>query len=148
MPGSARTDKAGPSCDGVAPYPGYAYINGIRDFGGTMAAQDRMLRYKSKGGAAGLVRVEVLVPPDDRRKILDLATRLRVDHRRKAMETGRLAALFDEAVTRYGTRCLWNVKPQPTPGGMLVIADKLRKHGDMEAWKLAARIREALDDAA
>lgn len=57
-----------------------------------------------------------------------------------------LDQLFDEAVAHYRTRCLWNLEPQRTPGGMRVIADKLRRHGDMDAWRLAARIRKALGD--
>ncbi len=112
-----------------------------------MAMRDRIERYKTTGGAAGLVRVEVLVPPDDRQKILELAAHLRSDHRQRTAKADGLDLLFNEAVIRYGKRCLWNVSPQPTLGGMRVIADKLRKHGDMEAWKLATRIREAIADA-
>lgn len=116
-----------------------------------MASRDRIERYRTTGGAAGLVRVEVLVPPADRRKIVELASDLRAEHRRNARRVignaELLANLYNEAVSRYGKRCLWNVDPQPTPSGMRVIADKLRKHGDMEAWKLAARIREAIADA-
>lgn len=97
-----------------------------------MATRDRIKRHKTTGGAASLVRAEVLVPPGDGQKII---------------EADEIDRLFNEAVTRYGKRCLWNVDPQPTSGGMRVIADKLRKHGDMEAWKLATRIRKAIASA-
>lgn len=104
----------------------------------------------------------VLDPSNDRVSYAQLAkagvalgVRIRLDIEEiEEMPTGpstlndTLESLFDEAITRYGPRCLWNVKPQKTPSGLRVIADKLRKHGDMEAWKIAARIREELDHAA
>ncbi len=46
-----------------------------------MAAQDRIRRYKTTGGGAGLVRVEVLVPAGDRDAILARAADLRARHR-------------------------------------------------------------------
>lgn len=76
-----------------------------------------------------------------------MASRDRIERYKTTGEAAGLDRLFDEAVTRYGKRCLWNVNPQPTPGGMHIIADKLRKHGDMEAWELATRIRKAINDA-
>ena len=48
-----------------------------------MAVQDRIKRYKSTGGGVGLVRVEVLVPADDRDEILKLAANLRQQRRGK-----------------------------------------------------------------
>lgn len=121
------------------PYPGHK--------GAIMSVRERTARYKSSGGAAGLIRVEVLVPPEGRARILDLAARIRAEHRGKASPRPELSALFDEAVTRYGARCLWNIRPRKTPEGMMVIANKLRQHGDMNAWKLASRIKEELSNA-
>ena len=49
-----------------------------------MSVQDRVKRYKSTGGGVGLVRVEVLVPIEDRWEILKLAADLRRQRREKA----------------------------------------------------------------
>ena len=49
-----------------------------------MSVQDRVKRYKSTGGGVGLVRVEVLVPTEDREEILKLAVDLRRQRREKA----------------------------------------------------------------
>lgn len=49
-----------------------------------MSVQDRVKRYKSTGGGVGLVRVEVLVPTEDREKILKLAADLRRQRRDKS----------------------------------------------------------------
>jgi hypothetical protein len=49
-----------------------------------MSVQDRVKRYKSTGGGVGLVRVEVLVPTEDREEILKLAADLRRQRRDKA----------------------------------------------------------------
>ena len=49
-----------------------------------MSLQDRVKRYKSTGGGVGLVRVEVLVPTEDRKEILKLAAELRRQRRQKS----------------------------------------------------------------
>ena len=46
-----------------------------------MSVQERIKRYKSTGGAARLVQVEVLVPSEDRAQILATAAELRARHR-------------------------------------------------------------------
>ncbi len=109
-----------------------------------MTARERLQRYRNSGGAADLVRVEVLVPPDGAGEIKALARRLRAEHRSSAA----LKPLFEEAVGRYGATCLWNCRPAPTLEGMALIERRLRQHGDMGAWRLAAAIREALGHAA
>jgi len=48
-----------------------------------MGARDRIHRYRTTGGAADLVRVEVLVPLEARDGVLSLAKRLREEHRRR-----------------------------------------------------------------
>jgi len=58
-----------------------------------------------------------------------------------------LAILHQQAVEKFGLSCLWNMKPSSSPHGMKVIADQLRKHGGMDAWRLAAKIEEALNQA-
>ena len=42
-----------------------------------MGTRERIQRYRNTGAAAGLVRVEVLVPPETRGRILSLAEQLR-----------------------------------------------------------------------
>lgn len=59
-----------------------------------------------------------------------------------------LKSLHGEAFARFGARCLWNTKPPVTPEGLRYIAERLRKHGDMAAWRLAARIIEEVENAA
>jgi len=49
-----------------------------------MSVQDRFKRYSSTGGGVGLVRVEVLVPTEDREEILKLAADLRRQRREQA----------------------------------------------------------------
>lgn len=50
-----------------------------------MVKNTRMERYKQTGAGAGLVRVEVLVPPDKRDNILKQASLLRAQHRSDSM---------------------------------------------------------------
>ena len=109
-----------------------------------MGQRERVKRYKTEGAAAGLVRVEVLVPPEDRDAIVSLAARLRQNHRQQA----DLVRLHQAAMSRFGARCLWSAKPPATPEGMKVVADHLRKYGGMDAWRLAEDIAEVLTHAA
>ncbi len=46
-----------------------------------MSIKDRMERYKTTGAGAGMVRVEVLVPPAGRNHVVTLARTLRAEHR-------------------------------------------------------------------
>ena len=115
----------------------------------------RVRRYKSVGGAAGLVRVEVLVPPSGRETILSQAERLRSEYRRsRELDAktgdlnGRLTDYYDQAMTKFGSRCLWNAKPSRSVEGLKVIAERLRTYGGMDAWRLAAAIRKEVEDAA
>ncbi len=109
-------------------------------------SQDRRERYRLVGAGAGLVRVEVLVPPVGREAILREAARLREEHRGSL--TPSMGMLYDEAVTRFGARCLWNVSPSRSVEGLRVVADRLRRYGGMDAWKLSSRIKEELKLAA
>jgi len=109
-----------------------------------MGLRERIKRYRTDGGAAGLVRVEVLVPPEDRGEVVRLAARLRQVHRRRA----DLIRLHRAATERFGANCLWSAKPPATPEGMKVMADLLRKYGGMDAWRLAEEIAEVLNRAA
>jgi hypothetical protein len=113
-----------------------------------MTGSARSKRYFSEGAGVGLVRVEVLVPPAAREVILAEAARLRAEHRQADAWNERLELLYSEAVDKFGPRCLWNIKPLKTLDGMRVIADHLRKHAGMDAWRLAAKITEEITVAA
>ena len=65
-----------------------------------MSVRQRIEKYRSSGGAADLVKVEVLVPPSAREDVLRLAARLRFEHR----ETRELRKLCDRALSLYGVR--------------------------------------------
>ncbi|WP_217609252.1 hypothetical protein, partial [Bacillus sp. GbtcB10] len=71
-----------------------------------MAIQDRIRRYRESGGAADLVRVEVLVPADRRADILSQAAAMRNDHRRRKE---RLQRTVDQAHSLYRLRILDNI---------------------------------------
>lgn len=113
-----------------------------------MAGRQRTDRYRSEGAGAGLIRVEVLVPSEGRSAILEQAARLRAEHRRRAIWNERLERLHTKAVETFGTQCLWNIKASKTQNGMRVVANSLRAQGGMDAWRLAAEIREELANAA
>lgn len=61
--------------------------------------------------------------------------------------SGELGDLYRTAIERYGATCLWNCSPDPSIGGMEVIASRLQKYGDLRAWYLAAKIKEAIENA-
>jgi hypothetical protein len=60
----------------------------------------------------------------------------------------RLKTLLDAAVTQFGPRCLWNVRPEPTPASMRVVARQLKTYGNLAAWRLGAEIEAELARAA
>lgn len=62
-----------------------------------MAKRDRQQRYKIAGGAAGLVKVETLVPPGGRQRILKLAAELRAEHRRGRVDVARVVSRVRKA---------------------------------------------------
>ena len=63
-----------------------------------MSVQDRVKRYKSTGGGVGLVRVEVLVPTEDREEILKLAADLRRQRRERATNTALKPTMNRESI--------------------------------------------------
>ena len=60
----------------------------------------------------------------------------------------RLKILLEAAVTQFGPRCLWNIRPEPTPASMRVVARQLKTYGNMAAWRLGAEIEVELARAA
>lgn len=126
------------------PTTGYNSISGRQ----LLNTRERIRRYRTVGGGADLVRVEVLVPAEARQHMLDEAARLRSARRGERTLTPDEARVFDEATERYGARCLWNCKPSRTVAGLLTVAEQLKAHGDMRAWRLAMDIEESITNAA
>ena len=62
-----------------------------------------------------------------------------------ASATADLASLYGEAWERFLSSCLWNVRrvDHPTPRDALHVARALRAKGDLEAYRLSDRLREA-----
>jgi hypothetical protein len=104
-----------------------------------MSVRHRIEKYRSLGGAADLVRVEVLVPPSARDDVLRLAEKLRSDHR----DHKKLRRLCERALSLYGARVLDNVDLDRLPGMRAragVIARALMERGDARAFVLGREI--------
>ncbi len=78
-----------------------------------------------------------------------MAERLTLDEI-KALGAGRAAPgavvdLYHQAFRDFGVRSLWSRRPSehPTIAQALVVAEALRRDGDMTTWSLAAQIEEA-----
>jgi hypothetical protein len=94
-----------------------------------------MKKYRSKGGAADLARVEVLVPPSARKEILAIASRLRAEHRGNK----ELRSLYDDALRLYRTRILDNVDLDRLPdlrSRAAVAARAMIDRGDARAFAM------------
>ena len=105
-----------------------------------MTAQDRIRRYREKGGAADLVRVEVLVPAARRAEILDQAAAMRDEHRQKK---DRLQQLLDQALDGYRLRILDNIDLERLPRieeKLRVVANALMERGDARAFAIGRRL--------
>jgi hypothetical protein len=104
-----------------------------------MSTQKRIEKYRSSGGAADLVRVEVLVPPSARDDVIRLAARLRADHR----SSRDLRTLCDRALLLYGPRILDNVdleRLSDLRARASVIARAMIERGDARAFVLGRQI--------
>jgi hypothetical protein len=104
-----------------------------------MSVRKRIEKYRSSGGAADLVKVEVLVPPSARDDVLRLAARLRSEHR----DGKELRGLCDRALSLYGARVLDNVDLDRLPALRAragVIARALMERGDARAFVLGRKI--------
>jgi len=112
-----------------------------------MAVRDRVRRYREIGGAADLVRVEVLLPAAKRDQILDLAARLREEHRNHRKQ---LDNLIGEAIESYGVRVLDNIDLQRVPdtaSKARIVANALMERGDARAFVLARKILSEVEAA-
>ena len=106
-----------------------------------VAARQRVKKYRREGGASDLARVEVLVPPEARKQILEIASRLRAQHRRHK----ELRLLFDGALRSYGARILDNVdldRLPDLPSRAAVAARAMIERGDAKAFAMG---RQMLD---
>lgn len=109
------------------------------------AARKRVKKYRSLGGAADLVRVEVLVPPLARDEILAHASRLRAQHR----GIKQLRSLYEDALALYGTRILDNVDLDRLPdlrSRAAVAARAMIDRGDARAFALGRHMLALVDD--
>jgi hypothetical protein len=104
-----------------------------------VSVRKRIEKYRSSGGAADLVKVEVLVPPSAREDVLRLAAKLRSEHR----DSRELRKLCDRALSLYGARVLDNVDLNRVPDHRArarVIARALMERGDARAFVLGRQI--------
>jgi len=51
-----------------------------------------------------------------------------------------LERLLQAPSKKFGSRCLWNIRPSATPQSMAVVARQLKTHGNLEAWRLGVEI--------
>ena len=58
-----------------------------------------------------------------------------------------LERLLQAAVEKFGSRCLWNIRPSATPQSMAVVARQLKTHGNLEAWRLGVEIEREINHA-
>ena len=104
-----------------------------------MPVQRRIEKYRRSGGGADLVRVEVLVPSSARNDVLQLAERLRADHRRDK----EINLLCHRALSLYGARILDNVDLERLPEARArarVIARAMIERGDARAFALGREL--------
>ena len=109
-----------------------------------MSAKERIEKYRATGGAADLVRVEVLVPKARREEILSAAAELRSAHR---AEKSRLMEFISLATERYGLRVFDNIdidKLDDLSQKAWVIANALMERGDARGHAMGREMAEQL----
>lgn len=107
-------------------------------------ARKRVRKYRSQGGAADLVRVELLIPPAARDEVLAFAARLRAEHRR----TKELRSLLDNALRLYGPRILDNVDLDRLPdlkSRAAVAARAMIDRGDARAFAIGRKMLDRVN---
>ncbi len=110
-----------------------------------MPARDRVQKYRQSGGAADLVRVEVLVPSARRGEIVANAARMRAEHR--ALKH-RLDTMCTEAAERYAVRIFDNIDLsllRDPRQKTRVIANALIERGDARAFVMGRRMLAELE---
>jgi hypothetical protein len=109
-----------------------------------VASWKRVKKYRREGGAADLVRVEVLVPPSARDEILAIASRFRAEHR----GAKQLRSLYDEALRSYRARILDNVDLGRLPdlrSRAAVAARAMIDRGDARAFAMGRQMLDLVD---
>jgi hypothetical protein len=110
-----------------------------------MSHKDRIRKYRKQGGAAGLVRVEVLVPPAGRAEVVATAERLRAEYRR---QKELIEPLLEAALDRYGARVLDNVDLSKLPDirqRARVVGRALQDRADAKGFMIGRRLMEAAE---
>lgn len=105
-----------------------------------MGVRDRINRYRESGGAADLVRVEVLVPKNCRDEILASAALLRAAHRQK---NDRLKLQLERALQQYGSRIMDNLDLDRVANiseKSRIVANALIERGDARAFVMGRRM--------
>jgi hypothetical protein len=100
---------------------------------------ERVEKYRKKGGAADLDRVEVLVPPEARARIIELARHLRAQHR----DNKELRELYDKAMASYRAHILDNIDLDRLPdfrSRAAVVARAMIDRGDARAFALGRKM--------
>ncbi|MGF6174955.1 hypothetical protein [Ensifer sp. 4252] len=108
-----------------------------KEIGDGVSRQDE--RYRERGGAADLVRVEVLVPRDKRNDIVSAAAGMREDHRKRK---DRLAEYLNLAAERYGLRIFDNIdieRLDDVPSWSRVVANALIEEATPEPLRWDGR---------
>jgi hypothetical protein len=109
-----------------------------------IAGHKRVSKYRREGGAADLVRVEVLVPPAARKEILAIASRLREEYRGNK----ELRSLYDEALRSYRVRILDNVDLDRLPNlrsRAAVVARAMIDRGDARAFAIGRKMLDRVN---
>jgi hypothetical protein len=109
-----------------------------------IAGHKRVRKYRREGGAADLVRVEVLVPPAARKEILAIASRLREEYRGNK----ELRSLYDEALRSYRVRILDNVDLDRLPdlrSRAAVVARAMIDRGDARAFAIGRKMLDRVN---
>jgi hypothetical protein len=112
-----------------------------------VGAHQRVKKYRREGGAADLVRVEVLVPPEARNEIIEIASRLRARHRREK----QLRSLYEKALRSYGPRILDNVDLDRLPdlqSRAAVAARAMIDRGDARAFVVGRKMLDMAQEMA
>ncbi|MCK1541532.1 hypothetical protein IVA87_17805 [Bradyrhizobium sp. 147] len=107
-------------------------------------ANKRVRKYRSEGGAADLVRVEVLIPPTARNELLVMASRMRAEYRL----TKELQSLLDNALRLYGPRILDNVDLDRLPdlrSRAAVAARAMIDRGDARAFAMGRKMLDRVN---
>ena len=112
-----------------------------------MAVRDRIRKYRKVGGAADLVRVEVLVPAAEKQAILSAAKEIRDNHRKRKE---RLSEFLRLASERYGLRIFDNIdlsKIDNLDSRSRLVANALIERGDSRAYAMGRRILTEIETA-